>query len=261
MPVTFEKSQVLKRGDLDIFLTNASGHPSNAHSIYYYISYVDPQPPQQEVIIGNKHRKPINPSVGEYYASLRIPNQARVGKYRIRWVFKEFASTPEQTVVQEWEVTEQGSTKIKIYGEAQLAMIEKFRVLLRDNNPDKNYSFRPPQHEGTINQYNKVFGYIWEDHELLEYLERALDFWNMMPPETEHLNTIPSLVTHKPAWRTAILWGAIIHASTALQFNWVADEFSYSIGGISLDIEKSSRYESLRTGAEMHWNQAKGQLL
>ena len=27
--------------------------------------------------------------------------------------------------------------------------------------------------------------------------------------------------------------------------NWVADEFDYSIGGISLTIDKSSKYESL----------------
>jgi hypothetical protein len=29
-----------------------------------------------------------------------------------------------------------------------------------------------------------------------------------------------------------------------LQLNWIADEFDYSIGGVSLNLEKSSKYES-----------------
>jgi hypothetical protein len=37
----------------------------------------------------------------------------------------------------------------------------------------------------------------------------------------------------------------MLHAIFALMMNWVADEFSYSIGGVSLDIDKSSKYESL----------------
>lgn len=122
--------------------------------------------------------------------------------------------------------------------------------VLAHNCPDKFYHFRPPEHEGSIGRYNQVFGYIWEDEELLEYLERALDWWNMMPPETEMLCDMDRLVKSKPAWRTAILWGAIIHAATALAFNWVADEFDYSIGGVSLSIEKSSKYESLKSNAE-----------
>ena len=33
------------------------------------------------------------------------------------------------------------------------------------------------------------------------------------------------------------------------RINWIADEFSYSIGGISLDLDKSSKYESAYSGA------------
>jgi len=59
-----------------------------------------------------------------------------------------------------------------------------------------------------------------------------------------------------PAWRTAILWGAITHACFALSMNWVADEFDYSIGGVSLSIEKSSKYESLKQNAEGQMDKA-----
>ena len=96
------------------------------------------------------------------------------------------------------------------------------------NSPDRFYHFRPPEAEANIGAYNQVFGQIWEDSELNEYLERALDWFNSMPPMTEGLNTIDKLVMEKPVWRTAILWDAITHACFALATNWVADEFSIS---------------------------------
>lgn len=93
------------------------------------------------------------------------------------------------------------------------------------NSPDKHYHFRPPEHEGVIGKYNRVFGQVWEDSELLEYLERALDWWNMFPPSTNLCN-LDRLLTQYPAWGTAILWGAIVHAAMALSFNWIQEEFS-----------------------------------
>lgn len=250
MSVAFKHGQTIGRGDLDIFLSNANGNVANAYEIYFALYYVDPVS-SAEVLIGGDRRQPMNPSVGEYYAALAIPSGASVGDYRIRWTFKEFASTPYQQVVQEFNIVgESIITTQNKFTQHEQDMIHKLRILLRDQNPDKFYHFRPPEHEGSIGRYNQVFGYIWEDEELLEYLERALDWWNMMPPETEMLCDMDRLVKSKPAWRTAILWGAIIHAATALAFNWVADEFDYSIGGVSLSIEKSSKYESLKSNAE-----------
>lgn len=251
MSVAFKQGDTIGRGDLDIFLSNANGNVANAYEIYFALYYVDPVS-TAEVLIGGDRRQPMNPSVGEYYAALAIPMSSTVGDYRIRWTFKEFASTPYQQVVQEFNVVgESVITSVDDrFTQCEKDMIHKLRILLRDQNPDKFYHFRPPEHEGSIGRYNQVFGYIWEDEELLEYLERSLDWWNMMPPETEMLNNMDRLVRSKPAWRTAILWGAIIHAATALAFNWVADEFDYSIGGVSLSIEKSSKYESLKSNAE-----------
>lgn len=53
----------------------------------------------------------------------------------------------------------------------------------------------------------------------------------------------------RPEWRTLLLWGAQVLAVNALQANWIADEFDYSIGGVSLNLDKSSKYESLKQGA------------
>ena len=250
MGVAFSKGEVLGRGDLDIFLTNNAGNPSNASEIFYGIYYVDPVT-SQEILIGSANRTPVNPQVGEYYASMMIPQSAVVGAYRVRWSFKELLSSPLQQVVQEFAVIGDASANANnLYNASERSMIDKLRMLLRDQNPDKFYHFRPPEHEGDVGSYNRVMGYVWEDEELFEYLERGLDWWNMYPPETEGLRNMTILIQRKPAWRTAVLWCAIIHATFALQANWTVDEFDYSIGGISLNIERSSKYEMLRAGAE-----------
>lgn len=123
------------------------------------------------------------------------------------------------------------------------------------NSPDKFYHFRPPEHEGKIGVYNRVFGQIWEDAELCEYLERAISWWDMFPPAT-YICSIENLVNMRPQWMTAIYWAAIVHAMFAVSANWIADEFDYSIGGISLSLEKSSKYESLKSNAEGQFDKA-----
>lgn len=135
-------------------------------------------------------------------------------------------------------------------------LLHRSRVVV-SNSPDKFYHFRPPEFEGDIGQYNRIFGQIWEDAELLEYLLRSLDWFNMLPPNTgPAVPDLDSLVSAKPQWRTAILWGGIVHACFAMSLNWVADEFDYSIGGVSLSIEKSAKYESLKQNAETQFDKA-----
>jgi len=60
MAVAFQPGDEVVRGDLDIFLTNALG-PTNAAEITYALYYVDPGPPEAEVLIGSAARTPVNP--------------------------------------------------------------------------------------------------------------------------------------------------------------------------------------------------------
>lgn len=94
------------------------------------------------------------------------------------------------------------------------------------NCPDQFYHFMPPQHEGRIGAFNRVFGHIWEDYELLLYLRRGLDDWNLHPPDTSMVTTIDQAWSFYPTWRSGITWAAITHACFALMMNWSADEFS-----------------------------------
>lgn len=245
----FYRGQQLGRNDLNIFLVNASNTPVNAAEISYALFDFTTG---AEVLIGVPSRTPANPSVGEYFASIIVPLDANLGEYRIRWSFREIVGAPLQQVVQEFAVIDKAglstSSASMITGGAinatpiELDLMGRLRILLRDNNPDRNYHFRPPSHEETVQQFSRVFGYIWEDVELQEYLNRSLDLVGSAPPRTPFA-TVDQLVQFRPEWRTILLTGAMMFAIQALRLNWIADEFDYSIGGVSLSLEKSSKYE------------------
>ena len=240
MAVAFFKGQQLGRDDLNIFLENSNGTPVNAADISYALYDVTTG---LEVLLGTPLRAPANPSVGEYYASVVVPLDANLGDYRIKWSFRETVNGPIQQVVQEFEVIDKATILSPVFSDIESDMIRRLRILLRDNKPDRNYHFRPPAHEETVQQYNRVFGFIWEDEELKEYIERAIDMIVAAPPRTPFANT-DQFVQARPEWRTLALNGAMLHALMAMIINWVADEFDYSIGGVSLTLEKASKYES-----------------
>lgn len=240
MGVAYYRGQQLGPTDLNIELENSSGHPTNAAEISYALYDFTTN---QEVLLGVPKRVPANPAIGQYHASVIIPLDANIGSYRVRWSFREVIGGPIHSVVQEFEVIDKASVPVTLYTCDETDLMRRLRILLRDNNPDRNYHFRPPAHEETVRQYNRVFGYIWEDVELQEYLQRGVDMISSTPPATPFRN-VDDLVRGYPGWRTLLLNGAMMHAIMAVILNWIADEFGYSIGGVSLDLEKSSKYES-----------------
>lgn len=132
MAIAFKPGDTIGRGDLDIFLRNSSGNPANAAEIYFALYYVDPGPPETEVLVGADHRMPVNPQVGEYYAALMVPPSASVGTYRIKWTFKETTSSPYQQVAQEFAVVTDSTQVTPGYTQSQQQLMHSLRVLLRD---------------------------------------------------------------------------------------------------------------------------------
>ena len=92
-------------------------------------------------------------------------------------------------------------------------LLQKLRTLLRDDD--------------------KV---IWEDEELLCYLDLSLNLWNLYPPETE--DTIDQL---RPSWSVPVLWGAVVNAVRALQYNWVE--------GDDIPADRMAKYQELMDSA------------
>jgi hypothetical protein len=240
MSVAFFKGQQLGRDDLDINLENTSGTPANAAEIYYALYDFTTG---REVLLGVPRRSPANPEVGKYYASIIIPLDANVGSYRVRWTFKETFGGPIHQAIQEFDVIDKSGLAVAKFNDIEMDLVRRLRTVLRDARPDRDYHFRPPAHEETVGQFNRVFGHIWVEEELLQFLEMSMDAIIAAPPRTP-FQSISTMSQWKPEWRTLLLTGAANYALLAMMISWIADEFSYSIGGVSLDIDKSSKYEA-----------------
>jgi hypothetical protein len=198
-----------------------------------------------EVLIGPPVNAPVRASLGQYYASVTIPADGNIGVWRIRWTIQETPTDPVYQSVQEFQIVGSSIIPVSFSGDPNTdALIYSLRVFLRDNNPDRNYRFRPPSSEKFIQGQTQVFGFIWEDEELYEYLIFAVDDFNSRPPVTG-IN-LANLSSSERRWRTTILIRAAAFACMAISMNWIADEFSYSISGISLDLEKSSKYQAIK---------------
>ena len=236
------------RGDLSLFTNSKDGTPKDAAEISYSIFDFTTG---VEVLLSPANRTPMNPAIGEYYADFVVPPDANIGRYRIRWYFKEYLNTQEIEVVQDFSIVDNTTQVVTIPGitAIEFDLIRSLRILLRDNNPDRNYHFVPPTGEESINQFTRVFGFIWLDEELLEFLRVSNDAINMYPPKTFYGN-LDQLIGQQSGWRSLALTGAMVYALEALAINWIAEEFDYSIGGVSLSVEKSSKYQSMSESAQ-----------
>jgi hypothetical protein len=241
---TLRRGQEVGRGDgLSVTMKTRDGTLKNVAEIYYNIYDFTTG---VEVLLPPTDRSPVNASVGEYYASFFVPRDANIGKYRIRWLFRQKVGSPRAEIVQDFDVVGDSTQVVTIPGitPVEFDLVRSLRIMLRDNNPDRNYHFAPPTGEESINQFTRVFGYLWEDYELLEFLRVSLDAINTKPPMTFY-RTLDDLISRNRPWRAVLLEGAMIHAITAVSMNWIADEFDYSIGGVSLSIDKSGKYQSM----------------
>lgn len=197
-----------------------------------------------EILMGAPVNIPIQISLGNYYAQVVIPSDAKIGLWRIRWTVQEYATDPVYQSVQEFQVLGDNTVPSFTGDPGTDKLIYSLRIMLRDNNPDRNYRFRPPATEKFIQGQTQVFGFIWEDEELLEYIYMAIDDFNGRPPTTSI--GIGDILGADRRWRTTIIIRAAAFACFAIAMNWIADEFTYSISGVSLDLDKSSKYQALK---------------
>lgn len=130
MGVALYRGQQLGPEDLNVFLENNAGRPTDAAEIHYALYDFTTG---QEVLLGVPRREPGHPSVGHYYASVVIPLGANLGDYRIRWTFRETVGGPVHQVVQEFEVVDKVVCTASQFTECEQTMVNSLRILLRDN--------------------------------------------------------------------------------------------------------------------------------
>jgi len=254
MAVTFRRGQELGRANgLNIFLKSKDGSPTNAADItfnlYDFTTGV-------EVILPPANRRLKNPGTGEYFAHFIVPLDANIGNYRIRWYFRQYVNSPQAQTVQEFSIVDNATQVITLPGVTPIEydLIRGLRIMLRDNNPARNYHFAPPAGEESVNEFTRVFGYLWEDGELLEFLKVSNDSINMYAPQTFYA-TLDQLISEHRDWRTLLFTGAMVHAINGVALNWILDEFGYTIGGVSLDLEKSSKYQGMANDAQARFQE------
>jgi len=221
MAVAFLRGSTTGPNDLLITVRDSSSTLIDPYSLTYAVfDYTT----GVEVLIGSPVNTPLQLSTGNYYADVVIAADANIGMWRIRWTIQETAVSPVYQSVQEFQVV--GSNVVtSVTGDANFdALIHSLRVILRDNQPDRNYRFRPPSSEKFIQGQTQVFGFIWEDEELVEYIYMAIDDFNSRPPTTA-INTSNLWGTER-RWRTTVILRAAAFACFAIAMNWVADEFS-----------------------------------
>jgi len=226
MSVAFQRGTTTGANDLNITVRNPGGSLIDPYRLEYAIF---DNTTGVEVLIGSPVNTPNKASLGQYYAPVMIPADANLGDWLIRWTIQETSVDPVYQSVQEFNVIGDGAV-VSFTGDPNLdGLIWSLRILLRDSNPDRNYRFRPPASEKFIQGQTQVFGFIWEDEELLEYIYMAVDDFNTRPPVT---GIIVSDIAHGGSaqrWRTAVLLRAASFAMFAIALNWIADEFS--VGG------------------------------
>jgi len=218
MSVAYQPGQTLTRDDLKILIRDNTGNLVDPYYIRYSIfDYTT----GVEVLIGVPDQIPATIGVGQYYVSTTMPLDSNIGDWLVRWNFRETSSSPTVQVVQEFNIVAKDvKTDITSVDSEQL-LIRRLRIILRDNNPDRNYRFRPPASEKFIQAQAQVFGYVWEDYELYEYLLMSVDYFNTAPPVTGI-----TLLDTPERWRAVVLLKAASLACGALALNWVVDEYS-----------------------------------
>jgi len=123
--------------DLDIMIRDTGGILIDPYRLEYAVFDFTTG---IEVLQGSPANTPVKLATGHYYAQYTVPGDANIGNWRIRWTIQETSVSPVYQSVEEFNVV--GSNVIASFtGNANLdALLHSLRIILRDNNPDRNYS-------------------------------------------------------------------------------------------------------------------------
>lgn len=91
-------------------------------------------------IIGLPDRIPIKFGIGSFYAPWTVPDDEPVGPHKIKWTYRESATSEIKIDIEEFEVIPICSNVGQEFPDFIRYLIQQLRVKLRDINPDRDYS-------------------------------------------------------------------------------------------------------------------------
>lgn len=228
-----------------------------------------PLPPEGSTLVSPPQQIPVKVSVGTYYASFTIPTTWK-GVYKIVWTLQVFPTNcPTSTVhmdfiVQTIDPADPAFEAPSMIVGKQLGIadarttpamfaqaVRVVRELLSDTNPDRNYHFRPPTPGRVVANYTTRVGFIWLDTTILVNLALSISMLNLYNPMNYYnwnLNTIPY------DWGNIAALEAASLCLSGESARWAAEEFGYSLNGVSLDLNKSALYQSLASTYQTQFN-------
>jgi len=239
----FIQGQQLKENDLKLNITDPMNPAQkiDAFSIVYSIHQLVSAADDTFILLPPADRIPGRFDVGHYFVDERIQPLATIGTYEVRWTVRRTSTSITEVIARRFSVV--GLEKITDLAltEVERFLVHRTRILLRDNNPDRYYKFQPPTPDAELAGFTERFGFIWQDEELIAHLETGLSDINLRPPETNwNLDSAPSAIL------ALLLVSTARYALSSLETMWIGEDFSYSINGVSLDLDKAAKYAAQR---------------
>lgn len=249
--ITFASGKQLGPGDLNIVLRDESGAVFNAYSITYTLyQIVD----NNKVLVGTVDSDPVFDATGIYHVALTIPT-TWAGQYQVVWKVKRYDDSPIDIIHEDFSVVSFTPTSSASYEAPSVMLAQRLQIspktaewvmtvrhLISDENPDRNYHFRPPTAGKTVAGYSSRVGFIWTDETILRLLKLAIAQLNTTNPLMSYGYTTDNIPED---WAQAACVGAAAHCLNKEAARWTADEFGYSLNGVSLDINKAQQYQGL----------------
>lgn len=232
---SLKQGQTTTKEDLNVFFY-VNGSLSDPFTVSYTL--FDSSTGTDEVI-GLPNRFPIKFGIGSFFAPWTIPDDEPAGVHKIKWEYKEDATSETKIDIEEFNIVSECSAFAQTFPDFIVYLIQQLRAKLRDINPDRDYHFSPPEKEQTIAGFTRTRGYRWPDEQLYFHLIQAANWINLIPPDTDF-----RLENYPAVWQPMLLLQAMVYALWDLSILWINEEFSYSLNGISLDISKSDKYQS-----------------
>jgi len=159
MAVAFKRGSTTGPNDLSIIVRDAGGNLIDPYRLEYAVYDATTG---VEVLVGSPVNLPIHVSTGHYYAQVLIAADSNIGDWLVRWTIQEISTDPVYQSVQDFNVV--GDSMITSFtGDVNMdALIHSLRIILRDNNPDRNYSV-DGEEKIKIKAGNKYFSISLED--------------------------------------------------------------------------------------------------
>lgn len=248
--IAFAQGKQLGPGDLSLVVRDETGAPFTPANISYSLFS---NQNGMDVLVSQPNITPASTGTGMYHVGMTIPTLWN-GQYKLIWYVERNPGDPQTTIYEDFQVvpfnpisssTEAMSVFLALKPglDARTAeMVMNVRELLSDTNPDRNYHFRPPTAGKTVAGYTSRVGFIWEDSTIIRMIKLSIAQLNTFNP----LNTFSYTIDSAPdTWIEAACLGAASKCLTAEAARWIADEFGYSLNGVSLDLNKSQNYQGL----------------